>query len=58
MTAVAGANVAGVEDLRLGRILTAEAREIFEQVALGEDFIEFLTLPAYHYLDEERDTDG
>jgi len=24
-----------------------EAREIFEQVALGEEFIEFLTLPAY-----------
>ena len=46
MTAVAGADVAGAEDLRLGRILTAEAREIFEQVALGEDFVEFLTLPA------------
>jgi len=24
-----------------------EAREVFEQVALAEDFIEFLTLPAY-----------
>jgi hypothetical protein len=23
------------------------AREVFEQVALAEDFIEFLTLPAY-----------
>ena len=40
------------------RSRTAEAREIFEQVALGEDFVEFLTLPAYDYLDEERDTDG
>jgi len=24
-----------------------EVREVFEQVALAEDFIEFLTLPAY-----------
>ncbi len=36
----------------------AEAREIFEQVALGDEFVEFLTLPAYYYLDEEGDTDG
>ena len=28
-----------------------EAREIFEQVALGEDFVDFLTLPAYERLD-------
>jgi malate synthase len=28
-----------------------EAREIFEQVALGERFVEFLTLPAYDHLD-------
>jgi malate synthase len=28
-----------------------EAREIFEQVALGERFAEFLTLPAYDYLE-------
>src|SRR5512133_1687613 len=40
------------------RSRAAEAREIFEQVALGEDFVEFLTLPAYDYLDEEGDTDG
>ena len=33
-----------------------EAREIFEQVALGERFVEFLTLPAYDYL--ERGSDG
>jgi malate synthase len=32
------------------------AREIFEQVALGEEFVEFLTLPAYDYL-EEGETD-
>ena len=25
----------------------AEARELFEQVALADDFVEFLTLPAY-----------
>ena len=29
----------------------AEARELFEQVALGDDFVEFLTLPAYEHLD-------
>jgi malate synthase len=28
-----------------------ETREIFEQVALGEDFPAFLTLPAYDYID-------
>jgi malate synthase len=29
----------------------AEARELFEQVALGDDFVEFLTLPAYERID-------
>ncbi len=29
----------------------AEAQRLFEQVALGEDFVEFLTLPAYERLD-------
>jgi malate synthase len=28
-----------------------EAREIFEEVALGDRFEEFLTLPAYDYLE-------
>jgi hypothetical protein len=28
-----------------------EARELFEQVALGEQLAEFLTLPAYDYLE-------
>jgi malate synthase len=28
-----------------------ETREVFERVTLGEDFPEFLTLPAYEYLD-------
>ena len=28
-----------------------EAREIFERVALSDDFVEFLTLPAYEYID-------
>ena len=28
-----------------------EAREIFERVALGDDFVEFLTLLAYEYID-------
>ena len=31
-----------------------EAREIFEQVALADEFIEFLTLPAYPLLDRGR----
>ena len=29
----------------------AEAREIFEKVSLADDFVEFLTLPAYEYID-------
>ena len=28
-----------------------EARALFEQVALGEEFVEFLTLPAYEHID-------
>jgi malate synthase len=28
-----------------------EAREVFEQVALADDFADFLTLPAYRFLD-------
>jgi malate synthase len=28
-----------------------EAREIFEDVALSDDFVEFLTIPAYRFLD-------
>ena len=28
-----------------------EARDIFEQVALSEEFVEFLTLPAYEHID-------
>ena len=29
------------------------ARELFEQVALADDFVEFLTLPAYDQLIQE-----
>jgi malate synthase len=29
----------------------AEAREVFEQVALADDFVDFLTLPAYERID-------
>jgi len=29
----------------------AEARDVFERVALADEFVEFLTLPAYDYLD-------
>ncbi len=39
----------GAETYAGGRF--ADARAIFEQVALGEEFIEFLTLPAYGYID-------
>ncbi len=28
-----------------------EARSVFEQVALADEFVEFLTLPAYELLD-------
>ena len=28
-----------------------DAREIFERVSLSDDFVEFLTLPAYDYID-------
>ena len=28
-----------------------EAREVFDRVALADDFVEFLTLPAYEYID-------
>jgi len=28
-----------------------EARELFEQVALNDDFVEFLTIPAYEHID-------
>jgi hypothetical protein len=28
-----------------------EARGLFEEVALGDEFVEFLTLPAYEHLD-------
>jgi malate synthase len=29
----------------------ADARELFERVSLADDFVEFLTLPAYDYID-------
>ncbi|MDQ2910231.1 MAG: malate synthase A [Actinomycetota bacterium] len=38
-------------DEAFGKSRAGEARELFEQVALGEEFVEFLTLPAYPYLD-------
>ncbi len=39
----------GTEVYTRGRF--AEAQAIFNQVALGDDFVEFLTLPAYHHID-------
>jgi malate synthase len=40
----------------IGRLdeVDAKAREIFEQVSLGEEFVEFLTLPAYDYLEDRN----
>jgi malate synthase len=38
----------GVEQFEKGRY--DEARELFEQVALADEFVEFLTLPAYQRL--------
>jgi malate synthase len=39
----------GEETWSAGR--PAETREIFDRVALAPELIEFLTLPAYDYLD-------
>ncbi|MBT8247704.1 MAG: malate synthase A [Acidimicrobiia bacterium] len=39
----------GEETYRAGRWV--EARQLFEQVALAEEFEEFLTIPAYHVLE-------
>jgi malate synthase len=39
----------GEEVWRRGR--PAETRELFDRVSLSPDLIEFLTLPAYEYLD-------
>jgi malate synthase len=40
------ADTGGVDARRL-----AKARSLFAQVALGEDFPDFLTLPAYELID-------
>ncbi len=50
-----------IEDEELDRIRVArddldpkrldQARELFEQVALADDFVDFLTLPAYQLID-------
>jgi malate synthase len=41
--------VADAEGFEGGRFV--EAREVFERVALADEFVEFLTLPAYDYID-------
>jgi malate synthase len=38
------------------RSRAAEARELFEQVALRDELMDFLTVPAYAYLEPERPT--
>jgi malate synthase len=47
-------HVRGLEDAELAEVGEGrwdDARAVFDRVALGEDFEEFLTLPAYEYLD-------
>jgi malate synthase len=39
------------EELEPWRAEHPEAAELFEQVALSDEFVEFLTLPAYERLD-------
>ena len=39
----------GADAFQAGRF--AEARELFEQVATDQQFVEFLTLPAYELID-------
>ena len=46
---VAAARAVGAEVYDAGG--SWRLREVFEQVALAEDFIEFLTLPAYRLVD-------
>ena len=47
--------VRAVEDEELAELRDGgrwdDAREVFEQVSLAEEFVEFLTLPAYDHLD-------
>jgi len=43
-----------VEKARFAGSRIDEARALFESVALGEDFAEFLTIPAYATLEKER----
>jgi malate synthase len=48
-------HVRELEDAELERLAGEgrwdEARAVFDRVALGEEFVDFLTLPAYDYLD-------
>jgi malate synthase len=41
----------GYGDELYGRGRFEEARGVFDQVALADDFVEFLTLPAYELID-------
>ena len=47
------ADVARVTDEEMAKLGPdyEQARELFDRVATGEDFVEFLTLPAYDLLD-------
>jgi hypothetical protein len=47
----AGVEVRAPVEGRGEEILSQEARALFDQVALGKTFAEFLTLPAYDHLD-------
>jgi malate synthase len=43
-----------IEEESVAEEISPAARELFEQVALADDFVEFLTLPAYGRLIQER----
>jgi malate synthase len=51
---IEGERVRAFEDEELaeaGEGRWQDAREVFDRVSLGDDFVEFLTLPAYEYID-------
>jgi malate synthase len=49
---VVALEAAVLADVREGR--WTDAREVFDRVALADEFVEFLTVPAYDYLEGER----
>lgn len=50
MTATGAAVVRAPVEGRAGEGRWQEARALFDAVALSDDFVEFLTIPAYDYI--------